>query len=140
MKYLIISIAVTVSLLPINMAYARNTECSEGKAPGKEYHGSNVALPSPKDRQILGVWRHTDLTGLNVSLEVVKGNVYYVTRDRYCGSGKWGELMRKKGARYYRLDSRTGDFFEILANGKLGRFDNQGLIGDLPVSDRLHPL
>lgn len=114
-------------------------DCVKGSSPGKEYKGSRTNLPELKNRKILGVWKHVDFASINVSLELVNGSVYYVMRDRYCNSGKIGEKLQKKGSRFYSSDNSAGDFHEILSDGTLGRFDNQGLIDKLPTSPSLYP-
>lgn len=134
----ICSIAVAV-ILTQQPVLALNMECVKGSSPGKDYKGSLTDLPELNRRKILGAWKHVDFDGINVSIELVNGSYYYVNRDRYCNSGKRGAKVRKVGTRFYSSDKRAGDYSEILADGMLGRFDNEGLIDKFTASASLHP-
>jgi len=111
--------------------------CVSGKAPGKSLH-LYPKLPPVAKRKILGTW--ADDPGLTVSLEDVSGTVYKVYRDKYCTSGNEGEpLQRGKQDRFYRKDSRSGDYYVILPGGELGVFDNDGKIDARPAHAGLFP-
>jgi hypothetical protein len=102
-------------------------KCVPGSAPGKSYKGDNVTLPPVAQRKILGTWAH--YSGLTMSLEEIRGTVYQVYRDSYCSSGADGVALRNGGGgRYFRKESMTGDYYQILPRGELGVFDKDGKI------------
>lgn len=112
--------------------------CLHGKEPGKSLD-LGTRLPPEKSREIIGSWADPD-SGLTMSLERVAGKVYQVYRSAYCSSSDRGEPVRQgPGKRFSVIDSRAGDYFEILPSGDLGVYDRQGMIDLKPTHRNLYP-
>lgn len=112
--------------------------CLHEKAPGKDL-GLGTKLPPERQRQIIGTWAGMD-EKITTSLERAHGKVYRVYRSAHCGSGDRGEpLQTRAKGRYAVIDSRNGDYFEVLPSGDLGIFDRDGRIDVMPKHAGLYP-
>lgn len=112
--------------------------CVNGKEPGKSLD-LGTRLPPERQRKLIGTW--ADSTDkVTMSLERVADKVYIVYRSAYCGSGNRGELvLTRPGDRYAMIDSRNGDYFQVLLSGDLGVFDRDGRIDVMPKHEGLYP-
>lgn len=112
--------------------------CVKGKAPGKDLD-LGTRLPPERQRAVIGTWV-APLDKVTMSLERADGKVYLVYRDAHCGSGDRGEPLRTlSDKRYAIIDSRNGDYFQVLPSGDLGVFDRDGRIDTVPKHEGLYP-
>ena len=109
-------------------------------AVAKEYRSADeVSLPPVSQRQIIGTWFDKD-TNCTRSFEEVTKKVYYVLR---CSDGSGGnsgiELVRMGNKFRSKRGSSHGDYYLVEAGGKLGIYDDQGVIDTLPRHPSLRP-
>jgi hypothetical protein len=113
--------------------------CINEKEPGISLD-DGTKLPPVRQRDILGTW--VDMNpNITMSLERVKGKVYRVYRSAYCASGERGELLKTlTGGRFAVINSRNGDYYQMIANGDLGVFDREGRIDVMLKHAALYPI
>lgn len=112
--------------------------CVDTKEPGRSLD-YGTRLPPVRQREIIGTWVGMN-TNITMSLERVKGKVYRVYRSAYCASSDRGELLQTRpGGQYAVVDSRNGDYYQVMPSGDLGVFDRAGSIDVMPKHFALHP-
>jgi hypothetical protein len=85
------------------------------------------ALQPTADNNVIGTW--IDTWGLSHTVIIRKVNGVYQMTSKYSdGSGETTTLNEKVVNGEVRLYEETGDYMVIENNGKLGVYDNQGLI------------
>lgn len=96
-------------------------------------------LPPLNEREILGIWEAPYLK-CTWSFEICNSKIYRVTRCSDGSGGNDGEPIIQIGNNKYKeVNSNYGEYFQILPDGQLGCYDNQGYISTLKKLKTLFP-
>lgn len=114
-----------------------NLSCLPGKAPEISFKLNSVDLPPQSKRKVLGTWLL--YRGVTQSLEEVSGTVYMVFRGKYCESGQDGSVMSKSpDGKFKSVPDDHGEYYRIMADGKLALFNKTGRVGAIPQHQGLY--